>query len=604
MIMRLLWDTCSPLLFLVFIVETAYAETAQEIYRQTEKQVMALEVRGKNDEIISYQTALLIEQGKVASQCDLIGSSTSLRLHQGSASYHTEIAQQDVVRNLCILRVDGIGEQPLKLRESYPQVGEKVYALSNALDLGISISQGIVSGIREDKGDKYIQFTASIAPGSEGGGLFDAAGRLIGVINYRLLDGQNVNFAVPAQWINEVEQRAATTNNAETWRTQATVLKQDSKWQELSLHASKWATALADSTEALQWLSVAQENLKAWPDMESTCRKLLLREPSDTYSMLKLSLALAQQAKKDEALEAARSALRYRSEDAQIWLVVGHLERAVGHMEEAKKAYNQVAKLWPWSREAFVGLVDIARSQGDWPAALTAQRQIVSISPKDSMAWLVLAQVYMWLDRPERALSSAEKSIEADSTNGDAWLVKGRMLGLIKRQSEAIVAIKKGLTLKPQHPAWGWDWLGQVYYGLGIYPEAIAAYREALRLEPLEIAYQKDLGITLKDGMQLPEALDIFMRLKEAYPSDQFAWRQIGFVYSNMAQSDKAIPALEKSIAIDYKQPKVWAVLMEQYHAAGRREDVQRAYTRLAELDRRLADELFRKLLFPYGVAP
>ncbi|MBK8072869.1 MAG: serine protease [Ramlibacter sp.] len=54
---------------------------------------------------------------------------------------------------------------------------------------------------------EMVQTTAPISPGSSGGGLFDAEGRLVGITTALLRDSQNLNFAVPANWIVELAAR-------------------------------------------------------------------------------------------------------------------------------------------------------------------------------------------------------------------------------------------------------------------------------------------------------------------------------------------------------------------------------------------------------------
>jgi DNA-binding SARP family transcriptional activator len=75
-------------------------------------------------------------------------------------------------------------------------------------------------------------------------------------------------------------------------------------------------------------------------------------------------------------------------------------------------------------------------------------------------------------------------------------------------------------------------------------------------------------------------------------------------VYAYRAQPERAIPACERSLEIDSKQPKVWYVLMAQYHAAGRRGDIQRAYEKLSVLDGTWGEMAYRHLILPYEGAP
>jgi TonB family protein len=59
------------------------------------------------------------------------------------------------------------------------------------------------------EGRRVIQTTAAISPGSSGGGLFDEEGRLIGITTFTLRESQNLNFAHPADWIQELAVRVS-----------------------------------------------------------------------------------------------------------------------------------------------------------------------------------------------------------------------------------------------------------------------------------------------------------------------------------------------------------------------------------------------------------
>jgi S1-C subfamily serine protease len=80
-------------------------------------------------------------------------------------------------------------------------VGERVYAIGAPEGLELTISEGLVSGLREYENVRVIQTSAAISHGSSGGGLFDVNGRLIGITTFSLKEGQNLNFALPGEWI-------------------------------------------------------------------------------------------------------------------------------------------------------------------------------------------------------------------------------------------------------------------------------------------------------------------------------------------------------------------------------------------------------------------
>jgi tetratricopeptide (TPR) repeat protein len=582
----------------------AWALTPQEIYRQAQGQVLVLESFDEKDAPVSFHTALLLETGKAVAACDVLEGVANIKVRRGEAVYAATLERRDSTRNLCLLSVSGMAPTAaLHLNDRDPEVGAPIYALSNALGLGIGIAEGVVSGVRQSKGESYIQFTAAIAPGSEGGGLFDAQGRLVGVINYRQRDGQNVNFAVPARWLKEIDQRAASTDAAVAWRAKALVLEREAKWTELATHAAEWSKALTDSAEAWFWSGFAYQQHKDWVAAEHAYRETQRREPAAVQAGIGLATVLLLQNKPKEALDVARSMLVYRQEDAKIWFIIGSAQNQLGQADEAKQAFERATQIAPWDREAYAGLLSIARLRGDWPAAVAAQRQVARVAPDDGAVWAELAEVYLRAGRPERAFASAGRAVELSPASGDAWLFKGMALHALKRQQEALEALKKALTLQPQRPAWAWAGLAEIYYGLGLYPEAIAAFREAFTLEP-DNRTQGRLGVALKDNFQFKEAFGIFEKLKIDTPTDPFPWRQIGFVHGSLAQWEAAIPAYEQALKLDPKQPKVWRTLMESYHAVGRQDDVKRAYQQLLAVDRTWAEQAYRDLMLPYGVMP
>ena len=214
-----------------------------------------------------------------------------------------------------------------------------------------------------------------------------------------------------------------------------------------------------------------------------------------------------------------------------------------------------------------------------------------------------LAEAYLHQGRPARALASVEQILVIDPSNADALLWKGNALIALKRHREAIDVIKQSLTGKLLSPVWGWSALGDAYTEQKLWPEAIAAYREGLKLAPEDVIVQQKLGIALKDSGQFSDALALFEKLKLNKPDDPFPWRQIGFVHGYLDQANKAIPAYERSLALDPKQPKVWRALMEAYHSAGRRDDMRRAYDKLSALDREWAEGAYRNLILPYELA-
>jgi hypothetical protein len=101
-------------------------------------------------------------------------------------------------KDIAILTTDCPSSVPLNFRTNSILTGEKVFAIGSSLGLTSTLSEGIVScAKRQFYDDVYIQTTAPISPGNSGGPLFDRYGNVIGINTMQMVDGQNLNFAIP-----------------------------------------------------------------------------------------------------------------------------------------------------------------------------------------------------------------------------------------------------------------------------------------------------------------------------------------------------------------------------------------------------------------------
>ncbi len=108
----------------------------------------------------------------------------------------------DRANDLVLLSVPGARARALPLGDSARIAsGDTVYVVGNPGGLEGSLSQGIVSGIRAVGERTILQITAPLAPGSSGSPVLNVDGEVIGMANATAGTGQNLNFAVPANYL-------------------------------------------------------------------------------------------------------------------------------------------------------------------------------------------------------------------------------------------------------------------------------------------------------------------------------------------------------------------------------------------------------------------
>lgn len=160
-------------------------------------------VTADNDKPIARGTGFLVRpDGVILTNYHVIesGNVAIVKFSDGTVLPVDGVLASDKVRDLAIIKIHGKTFRTLTLGDSdHIQVGEEVVAIGNPLGLELTVSNGIVSGVRtvEKEGGKFLQITAPISHGSSGGPLFNMAGEVVGITSMYFEGGENLNFAIP-----------------------------------------------------------------------------------------------------------------------------------------------------------------------------------------------------------------------------------------------------------------------------------------------------------------------------------------------------------------------------------------------------------------------
>jgi S1-C subfamily serine protease len=101
--------------------------------------------------------------------------------------------------DLALLGVDMPSERARSSEVSavLPDEGETIFVIGNPLKLEGSVTDGIVSAVREVPNlGKIIQITAPTSHGNSGSPVFNLKGQVIGVVTVKVTNGQNINLAI------------------------------------------------------------------------------------------------------------------------------------------------------------------------------------------------------------------------------------------------------------------------------------------------------------------------------------------------------------------------------------------------------------------------
>lgn len=180
----------------------------ETLYATNAPSVVVVESLGANGQPFGRGSGVVIGPQSVITNCHVIDRAVSVKVKSGNAEYTASSGTSDTYLDLCILRVEGLPAPEVRRGSAKNlQVGQTVYTIGAPQGLDRTLSQGLISALRETPEGTVIQTSAAISPGSSGGGLFDAEGRLIGITTFQTKAGQNLNFAVPVDWLDTMRTR-------------------------------------------------------------------------------------------------------------------------------------------------------------------------------------------------------------------------------------------------------------------------------------------------------------------------------------------------------------------------------------------------------------
>ena len=148
-------------------------------------------------------SGIVLGEGRVLTNAHNIrGTQVTVTFADGRTAEGT-VAGHDVDGDLAVIETDTGQAAVLPWTAAAPAIGTAVFALANPGGRGLRVTFGTVSGIdRSFRGPRGLRITGSLEhtapllPGSSGGPVLDAGGRLLGINTNRLGDG--FYLAIPA----------------------------------------------------------------------------------------------------------------------------------------------------------------------------------------------------------------------------------------------------------------------------------------------------------------------------------------------------------------------------------------------------------------------
>ena len=424
----------SAILFLfVPLINTQSQDLLPDLVRRIKPSAVAIETFDSRGEKLSRGSGFFIAADRVVTNRHVIDNAFRAEVHSYNGSVYPVkgVIAVDAEGDLALLRVEAPANQvrPLLLDKTSPQEGESVVVIGNPFGLEGSVTNGIVSAVRDiPTFGRIIQITAPISPGSSGSPVVNMQGQVIGVATLQITGGQSVNFAIPSERISQL-QSGTLLSLSELVATTG---------------RNKRAKAVQSFRDGLSFLS------------KDDC---------------------------ENALPYFEKAVESDSNYAEAWAQSGFCKEKLGRHAEAIEASKKAVNLRPSAESYFnIGLANYYLKQ--YRDAAEGYRQSIKLDPYNAAdAYYALGLVYREWGRSDDEIQAYKQAIRLRQDYVSAYERLGSRYLKSKKYLEAIDVFKQISVLKPGD-ANAPNSMGEAYLEMGKLPEAVESFRQAIRLKP------------------------------------------------------------------------------------------------------------------------
>lgn len=390
-------------LLLALLSFPAVAKTPEQILAQVSPSVVGVDVIDVHGKSIGQGSGVVIGEGQVITSCqgikEGVKEAKKWQVHQSGRTFNAALQSAAPDRDLCQLNVSRLPAPRIALGTAKKLgVGQRIYAvgapMGGAGQEGWKpiLSEGMVSILRPYEGSQYVEISAATSPGASGGGLFDDQGRLIGILSRQSIEGQNLTFAMPVDWIAELAKPAqpvpaATKKDGLNWLNRTFALEKKADWPGL-LKLSQQEVK-RDLTNAVAWFDVgiASAHLKQYSQAVHAFREAIRHQAEYDEAWHALGVAYANLKEYDNAIEAYGDAVRLQPENGEAWYDLGNAHYALKHHAHAIHAYREALRIQPENAAAWYNLGMTYQDLNLYGEAAEAYLETVRIQPENAEAW-------------------------------------------------------------------------------------------------------------------------------------------------------------------------------------------------------------------------
>ena len=351
---------------LVTTGKTFAQENLPELVRRVKPAIVAIVTYDSNGVALTTGSGFFLRPGQVVTNLHVIRGAhrSEIKTLDGKGRIYPVqgTLAVDEEGDLALLSVE---LPPSRARSSdlatvLPEEGETIFVIGNPLKLEGSVSDGIVSAVRELPNiGKIIQITAPISHGNSGSPVFNLKGQVVGVVTIKVTNGQNINLAIGAARVRQL--RAG-------------------KRRHLAELATREKNG--DIAESMYKSGLDSLWLGNFDNAVGYFENAVNRDPSRADAWVQVGFCKVKQGKNEEAIKAYQQAAQLKPESDEVRNKLGDAYYYSGKLMEAIASYKEAVRLKPQGPDGYYNLALAYFENGNQHLAMNAARILKQLDEK------------------------------------------------------------------------------------------------------------------------------------------------------------------------------------------------------------------------------